>query len=62
LPLADLLGGLRKLLDRRRIATDLRINLRQCCGGRMIIVDIFERGATPRGSPPGGARVSTATP
>jgi hypothetical protein len=30
LPLADLLGGLRKLLDRRRIATDLRINLRQC--------------------------------
>ncbi len=32
-----------------------------CCGGRMIIVEIFERGATPRGPPPGGARVRTAT-
>ena len=32
-----------------------------CCGGRMIIVEFFERGAAPRG-PPGGAPVSTATP
>jgi Putative transposase len=32
-----------------------------CCGGRMIIVEIFARGATPRGPPPGGARVRTAT-
>jgi hypothetical protein len=33
-----------------------------CCGGRMIVVEIFERGATPRGPPPGGARVRTAMP
>jgi hypothetical protein len=33
-----------------------------CCGGRMIIVEIFERGAAPRGPPPSGARVRTATP
>jgi len=33
-----------------------------CCGGRMIIVDIFERGGTPRGPPPGGPGVRTVTP
>ena len=32
-----------------------------CCGGRMIIVEIFARGATPRGPPPGGTRVRIAT-
>ena len=32
-----------------------------CCGGRMIVVEIFERSATPRGPPPGGPRVRTAT-
>src|SRR5262249_61184355 len=29
-----------------------------CCGGRMIIVEIFARGAAPRG-PPAGAGIST---
>jgi hypothetical protein len=29
-----------------------------CCGGRMIIVEVFARGAAPRG-PPSGARTST---
>ena len=24
-----------------------------CCGGRMVIVDVFARGAAPRGPPPG---------
>jgi hypothetical protein len=33
-----------------------------CCGGRMIIVEIFERGGTPRGPPPSDAGVRTATP
>ena len=33
-----------------------------CCGGRMIIVEIFERSGAPRGPPPGGPRVRTATP
>lgn len=33
-----------------------------CCGGRMIIVEIFERGGAPRGPPPSGAGVTTATP
>jgi hypothetical protein len=32
-----------------------------CCGGRMIIVETFERGGAPRGPPPSDARVS-ATP
>ena len=32
-----------------------------CYGGRMVIVEIFARGATPRGPPPGGTRVKTAT-
>ncbi len=32
-----------------------------CCGGRMIIVETFERSRAPRG-PPGGPRVRTATP
>jgi Zn finger protein HypA/HybF involved in hydrogenase expression len=32
------------------------------CGGRMIIVEIFERGATPRGPPPAGDRIMTAMP
>jgi hypothetical protein len=33
-----------------------------CCGGRMIIVEIFERNGAPRGPPPGGPRVRAATP
>jgi Putative transposase/Transposase zinc-binding domain len=33
-----------------------------CCGGRMIIVEIFERNGAPRGPPPGSPRVRTATP
>jgi Putative transposase len=33
-----------------------------CCGGRMIIVEIFERGAAPRAPPPPQAGVRTATP
>ena len=33
-----------------------------CCGGRMIIVEIFERGGAPRGPPSPDAGVRTATP
>jgi hypothetical protein len=33
-----------------------------CCGGRMIIVEIFERGAAPRGPPSPQAGVGTAIP
>jgi predicted Zn-ribbon and HTH transcriptional regulator len=33
-----------------------------CCGGRMIIVETFERSGAPRGPPPGGPCVRTATP
>jgi hypothetical protein len=33
-----------------------------CCGGRMIIVEIFECSGAPRGPPPSRPRVSTATP
>jgi hypothetical protein len=33
-----------------------------CCGGRMIIVEIFERPAAPRGPPSPQAGVGTATP
>jgi hypothetical protein len=33
-----------------------------CCGGRMIIVEFFERSATPRGPPSPQAGVGTATP
>jgi len=33
-----------------------------CCGGRMIVVEIFERSGAPRGPPPGGPRARTATP
>jgi hypothetical protein len=33
-----------------------------CCGGRMIIVEIFERGATPRGPPAPEAGIRTAMP
>ena len=29
-----------------------------CCGGRMIIVEVFDRGAAPRG-PPSGAGIRT---
>jgi hypothetical protein len=43
------------------VATDHRPPC-PCCGGRMIIVEIFERSATPRGPPPGGPRVRTAAP
>ncbi len=32
-----------------------------CCGGRMIIVETFERSGAPRGPPPRGPRVRTAT-
>jgi hypothetical protein len=28
-----------------------------CCGGRMIIVEVFARGGTPRGPPPSGAGI-----
>ena len=28
-----------------------------CCGGRMIIIEVFERGATPRHSPTGPTSV-----
>jgi hypothetical protein len=42
------------------VATDHRPPC-PCCGGRMIIVEIFERSGVPRG-PPGGPRVRTATP
>jgi hypothetical protein len=30
-----------------------------CCGGRMVIVEIFERGATPRGPPPSDVTART---
>jgi hypothetical protein len=33
-----------------------------CCGGRMIIVENFERGADPRGPPSAKAGVRSATP
>jgi hypothetical protein len=33
-----------------------------CCGGRMIIVEFFERGAAPRGPPSPQAGIGTATP
>ena len=33
-----------------------------CCGGRMIIIEIFESGAAPRGPPSPQAVVRTATP
>jgi hypothetical protein len=33
-----------------------------CCGGRMIIVEIFERGAAPRGPPSSQAGIRAATP
>ena len=33
-----------------------------CCGGRMFIVETFERGGTPRGPPPPHTGVRTATP
>jgi hypothetical protein len=32
------------------------------CGGRMIIVEVFGRGGSPRGPPPSDAGVRTATP
>jgi hypothetical protein len=28
-----------------------------CCGGRMIIVEVFAPGSTPRGPPPSGIRI-----
>jgi len=33
-----------------------------CCGGRMIIVEIFEHSGAPRGPPASGPRVRAATP
>ena len=30
-----------------------------CCGGRMVIIEIFERGATPRGPPSAAGRIRT---
>jgi len=33
-----------------------------CCGGRMVIVESFERGATPRGPPSSQGGIRTATP
>jgi len=31
-----------------------------CCGGRMIIIEIFERGSTPRTRPPSAIRIDTS--
>jgi hypothetical protein len=31
-----------------------------CCGGRMIIIEIFERGFTPRTRPPTPIRIDTS--
>jgi hypothetical protein len=31
-----------------------------CCGGRMIIIETFERGSTPRTHPPGPIRIDTS--
>ena len=42
------------------VATNHRLPC-PCCGGRMIIVEIFERSRAPRG-PPGSSRAGTATP
>jgi hypothetical protein len=47
--------------DMDATATDHRPQC-PCRGGRMIIVEIFERGGTPRGPPPSDAGVRTATP
>jgi Putative transposase/Transposase zinc-binding domain len=33
-----------------------------CCGGRMIIVEFFERGGSPRGPPPAGPSAGIAAP
>src|SRR6516225_8866020 len=33
-----------------------------CCGGRMIIVEVFAPGSAPRGPPSSGAGIRTATP
>ena len=33
-----------------------------CCGGRMVIVESFERGAAPRGPPSSQGGVRTTTP
>jgi Putative transposase len=38
------------MADTAAAATDHR-PICPCCGGRMVIVEIFERGATPRGPP-----------
>jgi hypothetical protein len=37
-------------------------NLCPCCGGRMVIIETFERGATPhyRASPPPAIRIDTS--
>ena len=43
-----------------RVATDHRPPC-PCCGGRMIIVEIFERGAAPRGPPSPQAAARSAT-
>jgi hypothetical protein len=32
----------------------------QCCGGRMIIIEIFKRGSTPRTRPPSPIRIDTS--
>jgi hypothetical protein len=32
-----------------------------CCGGRMIIIETFERGATPRTRPPSPIRIDTSS-
>ncbi len=31
-----------------------------CCGGRMIVIEIFERGSTPRTRPPNPIRIDTS--
>ena len=44
-------------------ATDARSRPCPCCGGRMIVIEIFERGATPRHKPspmPAAIRIDTS--
>jgi len=48
--------------DRPNAAEPQTTNLCPCCGGRMIIIERFERGATPnyRASPPPAIRIDTS--
>jgi len=48
--------------DRPNAAEPQTKNLCPCCGGRMLIIERFERGATPhyRASPPPAIRIDTS--